>query len=97
MHYPVYFAFEDEKIDAILADVKRKDAIGQSPTATTGGHYWSVPYCNHWRVSPSHPTMQGGACHLKKVVLLPICTTSATSTLYQGVDSSYKKKLQGFM
>ncbi|KAF5195393.1 hypothetical protein FRX31_015020, partial [Thalictrum thalictroides] len=27
MHYPVYFAFEDEKIDAILADVKRKDAI----------------------------------------------------------------------
>lgn len=36
--YPVYFAFEDEKIDAILADVKRKDAIGQSPTATTGGY-----------------------------------------------------------
>ncbi|PIA28171.1 hypothetical protein AQUCO_07200071v1 [Aquilegia coerulea] len=36
--YPVYFAFEDEKIDAILAEVKKKDAIGQSPTATTGGY-----------------------------------------------------------
>ncbi|KAF9597919.1 hypothetical protein IFM89_022583 [Coptis chinensis] len=36
--YPVYFAFEDEKIDAILTDVKRKDAVGQSPTATTGGY-----------------------------------------------------------
>ncbi|KAF6169218.1 hypothetical protein GIB67_013648 [Kingdonia uniflora] len=35
--YPVYFAFEDNKIDAILADIERNDAIGQPATATTGG------------------------------------------------------------
>ncbi|KAF8403337.1 hypothetical protein HHK36_011439 [Tetracentron sinense] len=35
--YPVYFAFEDDKINAVLADVKRNDATGQPATATTGG------------------------------------------------------------
>ncbi|KAG5248126.1 nicalin [Salix suchowensis] len=34
--YPVYFAFEDDDIDAVLADVKRNDASGQPATATTG-------------------------------------------------------------
>jgi hypothetical protein len=34
----VYFAFEDDDIDAVLADVKRNDAIGQPATATTGGY-----------------------------------------------------------
>lgn len=33
----MYFAFEDDEIDAVLADVKRNDAIGQPATATTGG------------------------------------------------------------
>lgn len=37
VQYPVYFAFEDEDIDAVLADVKRNDATGQPATATTGG------------------------------------------------------------
>ena len=37
MQYPVYFAFEDDDIDAVLADVKRNDATGQPATATTGG------------------------------------------------------------
>ncbi|XP_057956567.1 uncharacterized protein LOC131149818 [Malania oleifera] len=36
--YPVYFAFEDDNIDAALADVKRNDATGQPATATTGGY-----------------------------------------------------------
>ncbi|XP_058108994.1 uncharacterized protein LOC131252116 isoform X2 [Magnolia sinica] len=36
--YPVYFAFEDDNIDAVLADVKRNDATGQPATATTGGY-----------------------------------------------------------
>ncbi|XP_043709418.1 nicalin-1 [Telopea speciosissima] len=36
--YPVYFAFEDDKINAVLADVKRNDAIGQPASATTGGY-----------------------------------------------------------
>ncbi|KAL4182992.1 hypothetical protein AMTRI_Chr11g152960 [Amborella trichopoda] len=35
--YPVYFAHEEEKVDAILADVKKNDATGQPATATTGG------------------------------------------------------------
>ncbi|KAK3017187.1 hypothetical protein RJ639_007838 [Escallonia herrerae] len=38
IRYPVYFAFEDDKIDAVLADVKRNDATGQPATATTGGY-----------------------------------------------------------
>lgn len=37
MQYPVYFAFEDEHIKAVLDDVKRSDATGQPATATTGG------------------------------------------------------------
>ncbi|XP_010245975.1 PREDICTED: nicalin-1 isoform X2 [Nelumbo nucifera] len=36
--YPVYFAFEDDKITAVLADVKTNDATGQPATATTGGY-----------------------------------------------------------
>lgn len=38
LQYPVYFAFEDDDIDAVLADVKRNDAIGQPATATNGGY-----------------------------------------------------------
>ena len=34
----MYFAFEDDDIDAVLADVKRNDASGQPATATTGGY-----------------------------------------------------------
>ena len=37
LQYPVYFAFEDEKINAILADVRRSEVAGQPATATTGG------------------------------------------------------------
>lgn len=36
--YPVYFAFEDSDIDAVLADINKNDAIGQPATATTGGY-----------------------------------------------------------
>lgn len=36
--YPVYFAFEDDNVNAILADIKRNDASGQQATATTGGY-----------------------------------------------------------
>lgn len=34
----MYFAFEDDDIESVLADVKRNDAIGQPATATTGGY-----------------------------------------------------------
>jgi hypothetical protein len=37
VQYPVYFAFEDDDSDAVLADVKRSDVSGQPATATTGG------------------------------------------------------------
>lgn len=37
MQYPVYFAFEDEKIEALLMDVRKGDSAGQPSTATTGG------------------------------------------------------------
>ncbi|KAI3836965.1 hypothetical protein MKW98_005298 [Papaver atlanticum] len=40
--YPVYFAFEDDKIDAVLDDIKRNDALGQPATATTGGYKFVV-------------------------------------------------------
>ncbi|KAL9252189.1 BOS complex subunit ncln-like protein [Drosera capensis] len=36
--YPVYFAFEDENVEAILAEVKRSGASGQPATATNGGY-----------------------------------------------------------
>eukprot|EP00268_Persea_americana_P012634 TRINITY_DN15387_c1_g1_i1.p1 TRINITY_DN15387_c1_g1~~TRINITY_DN15387_c1_g1_i1.p1 ORF type:complete len:558 (-),score=89.25 TRINITY_DN15387_c1_g1_i1:362-2035(-) len=36
--YPVYFAFEDEKINAVLSVVRRNDATGQPATATAGGY-----------------------------------------------------------
>ncbi|THG03557.1 hypothetical protein TEA_022934 [Camellia sinensis var. sinensis] len=36
--YPVYFAFEDDNINAVLADVKKNDVTGQPATATTGGY-----------------------------------------------------------
>ncbi|KAM7496954.1 hypothetical protein LguiA_021368 [Lonicera macranthoides] len=38
IRYPVYFAYEDDNINAVLADVKRNDATGQPATATTGGY-----------------------------------------------------------
>lgn len=37
LQFPVYFAFENEETDAMLADVKKNDALGQQATATTGG------------------------------------------------------------
>ncbi|KAL7084803.1 hypothetical protein ACP275_14G244000 [Erythranthe tilingii] len=36
--YPVYFGFEDEHVNAMLADIKKNDASGQPATATTGGY-----------------------------------------------------------
>ncbi|KAJ0502536.1 putative nicalin [Helianthus annuus] len=38
IQYPVYFAFEDEDLDKVLADIKKNDAAGQPATATTGGY-----------------------------------------------------------
>ncbi|THG14441.1 hypothetical protein TEA_014925 [Camellia sinensis var. sinensis] len=35
--YPVYYAFEDDDINVVLADVKKNDVTGQPATAATGG------------------------------------------------------------
>ncbi|KAF5181474.1 Nicalin [Thalictrum thalictroides] len=40
--YPVYFGFEDDKIDEVLADIKKNDATDQHSTATIGGYKFVV-------------------------------------------------------
>ncbi|PIA59218.1 hypothetical protein AQUCO_00400239v1 [Aquilegia coerulea] len=42
MPYPVYFAFEDDEIDEVLADIKKNDATGQHSTSTIGGYKFVV-------------------------------------------------------
>ncbi|XP_010541265.1 PREDICTED: nicalin-1 [Tarenaya hassleriana] len=58
--YPVYFAFENEETDAVLADVVKNDALGQHATATTGGYKLviSVPEPKKI-VSPTITNIQG--------------------------------------
>lgn len=64
--YPVYFAFEDEHIKAVLDDVKRSDATGQPATATTGGYKLVVSTTEARKVSsPSITNIQGWLPGLK--------------------------------
>nr|TKR98523.1 hypothetical protein D5086_0000202600 [Populus alba] len=64
--YPVYFAFEDDDIDAVLADVKRSDVSGQPATATTGGYKLVVSAPEPKRIaSPSITNIQGWLPGLK--------------------------------
>uniref|UniRef100_A0A5B6ZWH3 Putative nicalin-1-like isoform X2 n=1 Tax=Davidia involucrata TaxID=16924 RepID=A0A5B6ZWH3_DAVIN len=64
--YPVYFAFEDENIDTVLADVKRNDATGQPATATTGGFKLVVSAPEPKKlVSPTMTNIQGWLPGLK--------------------------------
>lgn len=64
--YPVYFAFEDENIEALLADIKRNEATGQPATATTGGYKLVVSTSEAKKVaSPSIINIQGWLPGLK--------------------------------
>ncbi|KAK6936252.1 hypothetical protein RJ641_033282 [Dillenia turbinata] len=64
--YPVYFAFEDDNIDAVLADIKRTDATGQPATATTGGYKFVVLAQEPRKVSsPTITNIQGWLPGLK--------------------------------
>ncbi|ONK57477.1 uncharacterized protein A4U43_C09F910 [Asparagus officinalis] len=64
--YPVYFAFEDEKINAVLADVRRSEAAGQPATATTGGYKFVVSTSEPRKVtSPTITNIQGWLPGLK--------------------------------
>ncbi|CAA7405342.1 unnamed protein product [Spirodela intermedia] len=64
--YAVYFAFEDEKIDAILADVRRSDNVGQPASATTGGYKLVVSSPEPKKIqSPTITNIQGWLSGLK--------------------------------
>ncbi|KAJ4724930.1 Nicalin [Melia azedarach] len=64
--YPVYFAFENDEIDAVLDDVKKNDATGQPATATTGGFKFVVPTSEPKKVaSPTITNIQGWLQGLK--------------------------------
>ncbi|XP_054811555.1 uncharacterized protein LOC129312832 isoform X1 [Prosopis cineraria] len=58
--YPVYFAYEDDNIHAVLADIKKNDATGQPATATNGGYKFVVSAPEPKKVaSPSITNIQG--------------------------------------
>ncbi|OIV99269.1 hypothetical protein TanjilG_17079 [Lupinus angustifolius] len=64
--YPVYFAFEDDTIDAVLTDIKKNDAAGQPATATTGGYKFVVSAPEPKKVgSPPVSNIQGWLAGLK--------------------------------
>ncbi|XP_009595187.1 uncharacterized protein LOC107811571 [Nicotiana tabacum] len=64
--YPVYFAFEDDNISAVLAEVKRNDASGQPATATTGGYKLVVVASDPKKIaSPTIANIQGWLPGLK--------------------------------
>ncbi|PKA47532.1 hypothetical protein AXF42_Ash014728 [Apostasia shenzhenica] len=64
--YPVYFAFEDDKINTILADIRRSDATGQPASATTGGYKFVVSSWEPKKVSsPTITNIQGWLPGLK--------------------------------
>ncbi|CAH9072659.1 unnamed protein product [Cuscuta europaea] len=64
--YPVYFAFEDDSISPVLADIKRSDAIGQPATATTGGFKLVVSAREPKKIaSPTISNIQGWLPGLK--------------------------------
>ncbi|KAK8679745.1 hypothetical protein V6N13_145181 [Hibiscus sabdariffa] len=65
-YYPVYFAFENDEIDTVLADIKKNDAIGQPATATTGGYKLVIPTPEPKKVaSPTIANIQGWLSGLK--------------------------------
>eukprot|EP00256_Glycine_max_P042069 XP_006592339.2 LOW QUALITY PROTEIN: nicalin [Glycine max] len=64
--YPVYFAFEDDNIDAVLTDIKKNDVTGQPATATTGGYKFVVSAPEPKKVvSPPITNIQGWLAGLK--------------------------------
>lgn len=97
--YPVYFAFEDDNIDAVLADIKRHDVSGQPATATTGGFKLVVSAPEPKKLaSPTVTNIQGWLPGLKTdgdsnqlptiVIVAPYDTFGAAPALAVGSDSS---------
>ncbi|KAB2012707.1 hypothetical protein ES319_D09G109400v1 [Gossypium barbadense] len=64
--YPVYFFFENDEIDTVLADIKKNDLMGQPATATTGGYKFVIPTAEPKKVaSPTMTNIQGWLSGLK--------------------------------
>ncbi|KAG8483510.1 hypothetical protein CXB51_023403 [Gossypium anomalum] len=64
--YPVYFAFENDEIDTVLADIKKNDLMGQPATATTGGYKFVIPTAEPKKVAtPTMTNIQGWLSGLK--------------------------------
>ncbi|KAK8947949.1 hypothetical protein KSP40_PGU002297 [Platanthera guangdongensis] len=65
--YPVYFAFENGILNAILADVRRIDATGQPASTTNGGYKLVVSTWEPKKVSsPTMTNIQGWLPGLKE-------------------------------
>ncbi|KAE9620617.1 hypothetical protein Lal_00019898 [Lupinus albus] len=97
--YPVYFAFEDDTIDAVLNDIKKNDATGQPATATTGGYKFVVSAPEPKKVgSPPVSNIQGWLAGLKTddgthqlptiAIVASYDTFGAAPALSVGSDSS---------
>ncbi|KAL0460805.1 UNVERIFIED_CONTAM: Nicalin-1 [Sesamum latifolium] len=66
VNYPVYFGFEDELVNGMLADIKKNDATGQPATATTGGYKLVVAAPEPRKIaSPTIANIQGWLPGLK--------------------------------
>ncbi|KAM7274128.1 hypothetical protein ACFE04_028792 [Oxalis oulophora] len=64
--YPVYFAFENDDINSVLASIKKNDVTGQPATATTGGYKLVVSASTPKKIaSPIMTNIQGWLPGLK--------------------------------
>ncbi|EYU20529.1 hypothetical protein MIMGU_mgv1a005130mg [Erythranthe guttata] len=97
--YPVYFGFEDDHVNTVLADVKKNDAAGQPATATTGGYKLVVVAREPKKIaSPTISNIQGWLPGLKAdgdsnqlptiAVVASYDTFGAAPALSVGSDSS---------
>ncbi|CAM8975623.1 unnamed protein product [Rhodiola kirilowii] len=97
--YPVYFAFENDEIDAVLSEIKKNDATGQPATATTGGFKLVISAPEPRKVaSPAITNIQGWLPGLKVdgdanqlptiAIVAPYDTFGAAPALSVGSDSN---------
>ncbi|EMS68245.1 Nicalin-1 [Triticum urartu] len=60
MQFPVYFAFHDDNLDNLLADIRKIASSGQPASASTGGYKLVVPSAEPKKVSsPTISNIQG--------------------------------------
>lgn len=97
--YPVYFGFEDEHVNAMMADIKKNDVTGQPATATTGGYKLVVAAPEPKKIaSPTIVNIQGWLPGLKAdgdssqlptiAIVASYDTFGAAPALSVGSDSS---------